>query len=54
MRKRRKASNGEHVHENTEVLDEDRTWLDSGNARGRDRPYSSAVKGEAVMGTGDA
>lgn len=51
--KRRKASNGEHVH-NTEVPDEDRTWLDRGNAKGGDRPYSSTVEGEAAMARGVA
>lgn len=37
-----------------QVPDEDRTWLGRGTARGGDRPYSPAVDGEAVAGTGGA
>ena len=51
---RRKAKKGEHVRENTSVPDDDRACLDRGNARGGDRPYSSATEKEAVTGRGGA
>ena len=51
---RRKAKEGEHVRENTSVPDDDRACLDRGNARGGDRPYSSATEKEAVTGRGGA